>query len=49
MKKAVRYQLAHYDWELVAEKLEGDKSLLVIAAEDYFFKKKFDVAYTLIT
>ena len=48
-KKAVRYQLAHYDWELVEEKLEGDKSLLVIAAEDYFFKKNFDVAYTLIT
>ena len=45
-KKAVRYQLANHDWELVEEKLAAeDKSLMVIAAEDYFFKKNFENSY----
>ena len=48
-KKAVRYQIANYDWELVGEKLASDKPLLAIAAEDYFYKKNLDIAYTLIT
>ena len=47
-KKAVRWLLTQLSWEFLELKLKGRPDCLAMAAEDYFFKGKKDVAYTLV-
>lgn len=47
-KKAVRYTINDQSWSMIENRFRSQRSLLAIAAEEYHFQGKFDVAFSII-